>query len=472
MIHFHPALRRAFAALFAIAAVAALVPTYAEGQTLEQAYKREFAFLAAEKNALSARVAEVEANGEERIAAAQAEIDALQGQILATSVQAERLNETLMDAERNAEAASDNADVLGSILTQAAATLEKGGIRLPAVQDERAAQMEQLKFAFQRSLPLLSEFSSLRRGPGTFFDNSGKRVDGTIVQFGQVAAYGVHDDVAGILAPAGGDLLKIWPEADASGLARAILDGKAPPVISLFLFESLDKGVDQKQEKTPLMVIESGGIIGWVIVWIGVVALLMMLARVILLATSAARTESLLAKLTPLLQNGQVAQAIELCRSAKTAAGRVLETTLGSLHKEREALQDAISEAILKETPRIDRFGSAILVVAAVSPLLGLLGTVTGMIATFDIITEFGTGNPQLLSSGISVALVTTELGLIVAIPALMFGNLLNGWGTSIKTDLDKAALRVSNLAHGVHVDSDLDDVDEAPILAGALPTP
>ena len=84
-------------------------------------------------------------------------------------------------------------------------------------------------------------------------------------------------------------------------------------------------------------------------------------------------------------------------------------------------------------------------VIAAVAPLLGLLGTVTGMISTFDIITEFGTGDPKLLSSGISIALVTTEVGLAVAIPALIFGNLLSGWAESIKDEMEKAALHVMN---------------------------
>ena len=91
------------------------------------------------------------------------------------------------------------------------------------------------------------------------------------------------------------------------------------------------------------------------------------------------------------------------------------------------------------------RFGSAILVIASVSPLLGLLGTVTGMISTFDVITEFGTGDPKLLSGGISIALVTTKLGLIIAIPALLVGSLLSAWARNIKRDMEHAALRVTN---------------------------
>lgn len=108
-------------------------------------------------------------------------------------------------------------------------------------------------------------------------------------------------------------------------------------------------------------------------------------------------------------------------------------------------MESVVHEAILRESGALDRFGSAILVIASVSPLLGLLGTVTGMIATFDVITEFGTGDPKLLSGGISIALVTTELGLIVAIPALLIGSVLSAWARSIKRDMEHAALRVTN---------------------------
>jgi biopolymer transport protein ExbB len=154
-------------------------------------------------------------------------------------------------------------------------------------------------------------------------------------------------------------------------------------------------------------------------------------------------------RLTPLVESRQLDQALRVAESTRGALGRVLATTLKNLDRPRAELEDVIDESVLHEQPTLDRFGNAIFVIAAVAPLLGLLGTVTGMIATFDIITEFGTGNPKLLSNGISIALVTTELGLIVAIPALLLGNFLNGWSEGIKNDLDRAALRVTNLAHG-----------------------
>ncbi|MDZ7829410.1 MAG: MotA/TolQ/ExbB proton channel family protein [Halofilum sp. (in: g-proteobacteria)] len=108
----------------------------------------------------------------------------------------------------------------------------------------------------------------------------------------------------------------------------------------------------------------------------------------------------------------------------------------------------------MHESTHLERFGSLILVIAAVSPLLGLLGTVTGMISTFEVITKFGTGDPKLLSGGISTALVTTELGLAVAIPALLIGNLLSGWADRIKDEMEKAALRMTNLYEEARADA------------------
>ena len=146
-----------------------------------------------------------------------------------------------------------------------------------------------------------------------------------------------------------------------------------------------------------------------------------------------------------LVGKGKVDMALEACKKRKGSTSRVVSAALRNLDRDREHLEDIISEAILHESSHLNRFGSMIMVIAAVAPLLGLLGTVTGMISTFDIITEFGTGDPKLLSGGISIALITTEVGLAVAIPALLFGNLLSGWAEGIKDDMEKAALRIIN---------------------------
>ena len=106
-----------------------------------------------------------------------------------------------------------------------------------------------------------------------------------------------------------------------------------------------------------------------------------------------------------------------------------------------EAIQSALSEAILRETPRLERFLVALKVCAAVAPLLGLLGTVTGMINTFQVITMHGTGDPRLMAGGISEAMVTTQVGLAVAIPAMIIASYLGRRARNLSQDMEEKGL-------------------------------
>ena len=99
--------------------------------------------------------------------------------------------------------------------------------------------------------------------------------------------------------------------------------------------------------------------------------------------------------------------------------------------------------ALLAEEPVLDRSVNLIAACAAIAPLLGLLGTVTGMIETFGVITQFGTGNPKLLSGGISVALITTQLGLMVAVPLLLGHAFVRRGVRTRKVLLEEARTRI-----------------------------
>lgn len=105
-----------------------------------------------------------------------------------------------------------------------------------------------------------------------------------------------------------------------------------------------------------------------------------------------------------------------------------------------ETLEMKLDEAVLKELPQLEKGLSIVKLLAAVAPLLGLLGTVTGMIATFQSITLFGTGDPKLMAGGISQALITTVLGLVAAIPLLFMHNILNGRSKEMIQVLDQQA--------------------------------
>lgn len=416
--------------------------------SLLDAYKKEFAFLEAEKSALKKRIGEVEKESSKKIAAAEAEVETLQQQILGARARADEIEGELLDVERQTATADERTDLLAETIDRAFDTLSRHGVDVPSSSkaENEADQAEQIETIFALSGQLLEKTASVTSKQGVFFDADGTQRAGTVVNIGKVAAFGISKEASGALAPAGAGRLKIWPE-EASASARAVLENKPMKTLSLFLFESLEKGVDEKKAKTPYEVVDSGGVIGWVIVGLGLVGLFMVFLRIVILLRAGSRTDRLLVRVKKALSQGSVSEALEICKKAKGSAARVMKAVVQNLDRSRDHLEDIVSEAILHEAPHIERFGSTVTVIAAVAPLLGLLGTVTGMISTFDIITEYGTGDPKMLSGGISEALVTTELGLIVAIPMLLIGTLLGGRASSILQTLERAALQILNLA-------------------------
>jgi biopolymer transport protein ExbB len=99
-----------------------------------------------------------------------------------------------------------------------------------------------------------------------------------------------------------------------------------------------------------------------------------------------------------------------------------------------------VDQCVMSMTPALDRYLSVIGVLAAVAPLFGLLGTVTGMITTFDVITLFGTGNAKAMAGGISEALVTTQSGLVISIPGFFMSTLLFRKSLAVRNRLEEAA--------------------------------
>jgi biopolymer transport protein ExbB len=275
-----------------------------------------------------------------------------------------------------------------------------------------------------------------------------------------VAQFGVSDGGSGVLAPAGGGRMQLHNNTTAEA-ATALAGGAAPATIPFFIYESADKPAEIRKEKSFGDLVSAGGPIALVIVILGAVAIAMLAARTVFLYLSATNTANLVEEIAPLVREGKRDEALSRCKASKGAASRVLASTIRHLDADPTRLEDVISESILHETPFLERFESAITVFAAVAPLLGLLGTVTGMISTFDVITVYGTGDPKLLSGGISEALITTQLGLMVAIPALLFGNFLSGWSDRIKAGMENVALRITNISKGC------DPLDLAP---GSIP--
>ncbi len=158
--------------------------------------------------------------------------------------------------------------------------------------------------------------------------------------------------------------------------------------------------------------IQQGGLVGYLIIALGIIGLLIALERIVVLGIASRKVTAQLDSDSP---------------SQDNALGRVLAVAEANKSVDTETLELKLSEAIFKETPALNRALLFIKIISVVAPLMGLLGTVTGMIQTFQAITLYGTGDPKLMAGGISQALVTTVLGLMVAIPMVLLHTIVSG---------------------------------------------
>lgn len=172
--------------------------------------------------------------------------------------------------------------------------------------------------------------------------------------------------------------------------------------------------------------VKFGGLVGYLILGIGAIGLVMAAIRLFVLLAVSAKVNS---------QRKDSANARE-----NNPLGRVLAVYYKDPSVAKDTLQLRLDEAVLKEIPALETWLPAIKMIAAVGPLMGLLGTVTGMILTFQQITLFGTGDPKIMADGISQALVTTVLGLVVAIPMVLIHAYLSGRSKDIIQILDEEA--------------------------------
>ena len=171
--------------------------------------------------------------------------------------------------------------------------------------------------------------------------------------------------------------------------------------------------------------VDQGGLIGYIIIIIAFAGLVLVIARMLILARVGRRV-----RLQKQSASGDPGNPL----------GRVLAVYEANQEMNSEALELKLDEAILKETPPLERGLTTIKVLSVIAPLLGLLGTVTGMIRTFQAITLFGTGDPKLMAGGISQALVTTVLGLVTAIPLVLLHSLVRDRSKALTQLLDEQA--------------------------------
>jgi len=194
--------------------------------------------------------------------------------------------------------------------------------------------------------------------------------------------------------------------------------------------------------------IQAGGPIVWPIIIIALAALGIVIYKIGFLKKVHGQTDKIMGCVNELASRGDWDGCKDIVRKhegKKMPVIQVISDGLDARNEDRETLESVLQESILREMPRVERGLSVLAVFGAVAPLLGLLGTVTGMIDTFRVITLFGTGDPKLMSGGISEALVTTELGLAVAIPIMLLHTYLSRRSEHIIGEMEEKAVYLTN---------------------------
>lgn len=272
---------------------------------------------------------------------------------------------------------------------------------------------------------LLEDGKFARFGPVTFFASSSG--SGGIAQSGESTQPIVLPVLKGsydkaIVALTNGELATV-PNDSTLGNALAIASTK----------ESL------------LDHVEKGGLWVWPILGFAAISLLIALFKAFEIYTLPIPKEGTLGDILGLLSEGNKAEAAKIANAAPGPIGRMLEQGVRFSDSDPELVEEILYERIVETQPKVMRLLPFISVTAAVAPLLGLLGTVTGMINTFKLIEVFGAGDAKKLSGGISEALITTEFGLIVAIPSLLFFALLSRKAKSFLATMEKQSISFIN---------------------------
>lgn len=290
------------------------------------------------------------------------------------------------------------------------------------------------------------EVRLVKQGP--FISRNGKETRGELLLLGNFTAFYRYPPETGFLLFSDKShrffALSRLPERRWRRKVQTYMEGRSEDVLI-----DISRGAALRQyTQRPRLAeqLRRGGPIVWPIVFIGVLALVIILERVVCLQRKSVNSDGFMAQLLGVTSEGQWDEGRRLCdRYPRKALPRVLRAGLDFHDALREDLENVLQEAILNEIPSIERFLSTLGMLAAIAPLLGLLGTVTGMINTFQAITFFGTGNPRVMSGGISEALITTMLGLAVAIPIMLSHSLLSRKVEKLIGDLEARAVAFVN---------------------------
>jgi biopolymer transport protein ExbB len=194
---------------------------------------------------------------------------------------------------------------------------------------------------------------------------------------------------------------------------------------------------------------KSGGLLMWPLLLCSIISLAIIAERFWSLQAKRIAPKNLVTLVWQWQKSGELdAERMQQLRIG-SPLGRILAAGLVNRQHDREVMKESIEEVGRHVVHELERFLNTLGTIASISPLLGLLGTVIGMIKVFAVITTQGVGNPSILAEGISEALLTTAAGLTVAIPSLMFYRYFQGKVDELVVTMEQEALKMVEVMHG-----------------------
>ena len=277
---------------------------------------------------------------------------------------------------------------------------------------------------------------------GQALDSQGRLIDGQFLQLGPLLYF--DGDESGIIEESKAMQARLHNIGAASGAQITATARSGRGVLPMDL--SLGNALAIESSKDSLLVhLKKGGIWVYPIIAFALVASLVALFKFVQIMTIRQPAPNTIYEIATLLRAKQQKEAMQLAAQQPQPARAMLVQAVEHSDESIELVEEAMYESMLNTQPRLERYLNIIAVTASVAPLLGLLGTVTGIIKTFNLMRVFGAGDPKPLIAGISEALITTELGLVLAIPALIIHALLARKVSGVMAHIEKLSVALLN---------------------------
>jgi biopolymer transport protein ExbB len=353
-------------------------------------------------------------------------------------------------------------------------TIQQAEQRAAAAGTDHAAELaERIRIA-KLGLDRLSDVSGGQRFDGKALRNGSEALEGSFLMLGPSVLFASRDGgfegVATYTATGSGLPTVVALQGGGGGggaIAGAVTSGKG----EIPLDGSMGKALEVQAASESLgETIEKGGIVGHCILGLGAIALALTIFKFIEITRFPVPSRSQINSILDDLIADRRKDAAAKAAGLPGMAGALVQTGVERFHEKRRVLEEALFEKMVHIKPRLDRFLPFLGLTAAAAPLMGLLGTVLGIIKTFKAMAIYGTGNAKNFSAGISEALITTAEGLVVAIPVLVLHGMLKSLAKGKFGEVEGIAIALMNGTTEVErrderrkPDADDDDIELAP---------